>query len=199
MNIEYELKFRASPEQLEALARAYPENGHEIRMETVYYDTPRRTLSARRLTLRRRMENGVPVCTLKCPAGEIARGEFECSCQTIQEAIPELCKLSAMPELLELTREGLEEVCGARFTRRASILAFPEFTAELALDSGILTGGSREQPLYECEVELKSGSSQAMEAFAGELAAQYRLEPEPRSKFSRALALERGEGHGTAG
>lgn len=199
MNIEYELKFRASPEQLEALAWAYPEKAHEIRMETVYYDTPRRSLSARRLTLRRRMENGVPVCTLKCPAGEIARGEFECGCQSIQEAVPELCKLSGMQELLELTREGLEEVCGARFTRRASSLTLPDFTAELALDSGVLTGGGREQPLYECEVELKSGSTQAMEAFAQALAEQYRLEPEPRSKFSRALALERGESHGTAG
>lgn len=199
MNIEYELKFRASPEQLEALARAYPENSHEIRMETVYYDTPRRSLSARRLTLRRRLENGIPVCTLKCPAGKIARGEFECSCLEIRDAVPELCKLAGMPELLALTQEGLEEVCGARFTRRASILAFPEFTAELALDSGVLTGGGREQPLSECEIELKSGSAQAMEVFARELTKQYRLEPEPRSKFSRALALERGEGHGTAG
>lgn len=199
MNIEYELKFRASPEQLEALVRAYPDDARAIRMETVYYDTPRHTLSARRLTLRRRLENGIPVCTLKCPAGEIARGEFECSCQTIQEAIPKLCKLAGMPELLELTREGLEEVCGARFTRRASVLTMPDFTAELALDSGVLTGGGREQPLWECEIELKSGSTQAMEAFARELAKQYRLEPEPRSKFSRALALEKGESHGTAG
>ena len=60
---------------------------------------------------------------------------------------------------------------------------------ELALDSGILLGGGREEPLCEVEVELKSGSKSAATNFANILAATYGMKPEPKSKFARALAL----------
>ena len=64
---------------------------------------------------------------------------------------------------------------------------------ELALDRGVLTGGGREIPLCEVEVELKSGSREAVLAFAKELAQRFDLAPETRSKFRRALALAKGE------
>ena len=41
----------------------------------------------------------------------------------------------------------------------------------------------------EVEVELKSGSDEAATAFAKALATKYRLIPESRSKYKRALAL----------
>ena len=63
----------------------------------------------------------------------------------------------------------------------------------MALDQGELLGGSRREPLCEVEVELKTGSMEACDRFARELAVQFGLQPEPRSKFSRALALYKGE------
>ena len=81
-------------------------------------------------------------------------------------------------------------ICGARFPRLAKTLTLPDCTVELALDAGALMGGGRTEPLCEVEVELKSGSADAAEAFAAELARTFSLSPESRSKFARARALE---------
>ena len=86
MGREYELKFSALPEQLEAIAASL--SGPErITMETTYYDTPDGALSAQRITLRRRMENGRSVCTVKAPAADGSRGEWETECGDIRESI----------------------------------------------------------------------------------------------------------------
>ena len=62
---------------------------------------------------------------------------------------------------------------------------------ELALDQGILFSGEEEIPLCEIEVELKSGSREAADDFARQLADIYGLQPEEKSKFARALSLYR--------
>ena len=67
MGAEYERKFAAKPEDLAAIAAAYPGNYETICMQTVYYDTPSRALSGRHYTLRRRQENGISICTVKAP------------------------------------------------------------------------------------------------------------------------------------
>ena len=192
MGIEFELKYRANPAQ-QGLLLARFGSGRTISMETTYYDTPERLLSARHVTLRRRMENGVSVCTVKTPAGAAGRGEWECLCGDIRAAVPELCKLGAPEYVLLLTAAGIVPVCGARFTRRAVEVVTADFTAELALDSGVLLGGGREEPLCEVELELKSGNAKAMTAYMEDLAAQYGLTPEPHSKFRRAKALADNE------
>lgn len=192
MSMEYELKFRATPESLAAVEAAFSGHWAQIRMETAYYDTPSGALSARRYTLRRRLENGISVCTLKTPAGT-GRGEWETECETIEAAIPKLLSLGCPADLEQLTREGLVHICGAKFTRFAKIISCPECTIELALDSGQLTGGGKTEPLCEIEAELKTGTVQACDAFGKELADCFSLGPEEKSKFSRALALHKGE------
>ena len=60
MGREFELKYRAGAETLAHIREDL--GGFEpIAMETVYYDTPDRALSARHWTLRQRMENGIRV------------------------------------------------------------------------------------------------------------------------------------------
>lgn len=184
MGFEFELKFRATPEILQKIKKAYP-GGEEIRMQTTYYDTADGSLSAKRFTLRKRMENEESVCTLKTPGDGQMRGEFETRCKEIAEAIPELCKLSGE----NIPTEELVEVCGAKFTRYAKQLTLPDCMLELAVDEGILLGGGNEQPLYEIEVELKSGSQESVTAFARQLAKTYDLQEEERSKFARALEM----------
>ena len=188
MGREFELKFRAQPAQ-QALIRQRFGEFDTIEMETTYYDAPDRALSDRHITLRRRMEGGKSVCTLKTPSENGGRGEWELECDDIQTAIPELCKLSGWKALLILTAGGVEAVCGAKFTRLAKTLSLPECTVEIALDQGVLIGGGKEIPLCEVEVELKSGPEEAAVAFARELAAEYGLSSEEKSKFRRALAL----------
>lgn len=190
MGREFELKYAATAVQLDALRKRYTHLA-PIEMRTTYYDTLSGALSALHWTLRRRSENGVSVCTLKTPAPGFARSEWETHCTEITDALPALVSLGAPRELLALTAGGVAPVCGARFTRLAGLVEVPGCTVELALDRGVLTGGGREEPLCETEVELKSGSEAAAAEFARQLAAEFGLTPEPKSKVRRARALAR--------
>lgn len=192
MVTEYEWKFRGTPEILSAIDGAFMETGTEIAMETTYYDTPTGALSARHYTLRRRLENGESVCTLKTPAGA-ARQEFEVQCGDIFEAIAQLPAMGCPGDFAQLVHAGVVPICGARFTRIAKTVVMPECTVEIALDKGILMGGGKKIPLCEVEVELKSGDVRFCDLFAKTLAHRFGLKQESKSKFRRALDLFRGE------
>lgn len=188
MGREFELKYRSDDRTNEALQAEYgPFTA--ISMETTYYDTPKRELSLRRWTLRRRYENGVSVCTVKTPGSNGSRGEWETECEDILSAVETLISLGAPKELAALTCNGVTEVCAARFTRMAALLQQEDCTVELALDSGYLMGGGRKLPFAEVEVELKSGKEAGAVRFAEEIAKRFCLEPEPKSKQQRARAL----------
>lgn len=188
MGREFELKFAAKPEDLDILKGRFP-NLTRISMETTYYDTPNGELGNLHWTLRRRMENGRSVCTLKTPAGGFGRNEWETECADIEAALERLCGLGAPRQLLALTANGIVESCGARFTRLAGIIETDGAALELALDEGVLLGGGKELPFTEVEVELKEGSEEAAIRFASQLAGSLGLKPEPRSKVARARAL----------
>lgn len=187
MGVEFEVKFRATPEILEKIRQDLPGAETRFSMETTYYDTPAGDLSARHFTLRHRRENQISVCALKTPASQ-GRNEYEVVAPTIEEALPELCKLSG-----HTLPTQLQPVCGAKFQRIAKTLTIPGAVAELALDKGILTGGGKEIPLGELELELKDGDPAALVCYAAGLSAKYDLTEEKFSKFRRALALARGE------
>jgi len=191
MATEYELKFKATEDILAAIDVAFP-GSTVMEMETASYDTPTGAMSARRYTLRRRLENGVCVCTLKTPAGD-ARGEWETECGDIVGAIPKLIAMGAPADLEDMVKEGLVHICGAKFTRLAKTVSLPECTVEIALDKGVLLGGGKTESLCEAEVELKEGTKAACRVFAAELAARFGLVPEEKSKFARALRLYKGE------
>ena len=193
MGLEYEKKYRASREVLGSIDSALTEPSYRLEMETTYYDTPDGALSARKITLRRRLENGISVCTLKTPTGTAARGEFQVEKAEIADAIPKLCKLSGFDGLFTLTEKGIIPVCGAKFTRTARKVSFRDSTLEVALDRGVLTGGGKELPLYELEVELLSGEIGDADLYGKLLAAKFSLIEEKTSKFRRALALAKGE------
>ena len=185
---EFELKYQASPEILEKIREKYADFV-EISMETTYYDTPERDLKRLRWTLRRRLENGRSVCSLKTPGDFIRRGEWEVEAPCLEGAIGDLLALGAPEELGAYAAKGLSPVCGAKFLRRAALLTLPEGTVELALDQGVFLGGGKEQPFSEIEVELKSGSEETALAFGAQLAREYSLTPETKGKVERAMAL----------
>ena len=191
MGREFELKYAATKADLEILKGRYP-NLHPIAMETTYYDNEAGDFSRLKLTFRRRMENEKSICTRKTPADTWGRAEFEVECDDIMASVPLLRKEGAPVQLLLLTEHGVFPSCGAKFTRLAGLLEFPDFTAELALDEGVLLGGGRELPFTEVEVELKAGSEEALTAFAESLAAELGLKPEYKSKVARARQLADG-------
>ena len=147
----------------------------EIRMVTEYLDTPDRAIAARKWTLRRRMENGEAVYTIKTPGDGYARGEWESRKESLHEAVRELVRLGAPGELAELAARGVSRTCGVEFLRR---------TAELTLD-----GARRRRPFCEVELELVSGEAAPMLAFAAYLQEHHALREERKSKFVRASEL----------
>ena len=191
MGREFELKYSCAGADFEALKADF-DRFRTIEMETAYYDTFDAKLSFRHWTLRRRFENGVSVCTLKTPDPNGGRSEWEVEAPGIITGIPKLCRAGAPMELMAMTVGGIQEVCGAQFTRLALTLEVPGATVELALDRGRLFGNGREMPLLEVEVELKDGADGAAIAFAKLLEEKYHLVPEHRSKYNRALTLARG-------
>lgn len=188
MGRELELKFAASSETLDAMEEKYAPLT-PITMHTRYFDTPHQAFRGRRWTLRLRLENGRPICTLKTRLSDGSRGEYETESGDIVSAIPALLEQGAPAELEELAREGLEEVCGARFTRLARIIDVPGGRVELALDRGEFTGGGRTLPFTEAEAELKAGPDEVLARFGRALAEEFSLREEPRSKIQRAMAL----------
>ncbi len=191
MGREFELKFMATRQIFGEVVAEYGDF-REIRMETAYYDTPDGALSKRHITLRRRMENGVSVCTVKTPLSDGSRGEWEVEWSDPATMVTALCCAGAPGFLSELTKDGIQEVCGAKFIRLAKTVSGEGWEVELALDEGFLIGGGRAEPLCELEVELKSGNDASAMAFAKKLARKYDLRPENQSKFRRASRLAEG-------
>ena len=192
MGSEFELKYKATPEILSAVSAAISGDIKHFEMRTTYYDTVHHLLAGRHWTLRRRVENGVSICTFKAPGTNGARREFEVECDDIMEGGSALCKLSRERVLAGFASTGLVEVCGAAFHRIAITVQLEGAVAEVALDQGVLLGGGKELPLCELEVEQKSGDRNAVIAFAEALADRFALQPEPMSKFRRAANLAGG-------
>ena len=195
MGRELEVKYAASEDTLARIARdaavlRLAVSEEMIPMETTYFDSACGALSARKWTLRVRREGMRSVVTMKTAGDGHVRGEWEYEGDTVNDAAERLYALGAPEELAEILREQPIPVCGARFTRRALLLRFPDGSeAELALDSGVLFRAGRQIPLCEMELELKRGAETAMLELAERLAKAYDLRPEKLSKFVRAAAL----------
>lgn len=185
MGRELELKYRASQEQMAAIRRHYT-GFREIAMETTYFDTPERIMSARRETLRRRFENGTAIYALKTYLPDGSHGEWETAAPSLEEAMERLRAMGA-PGLPDT--KLLVPICGAAFTRSCLLLEVEGGKVELALDEGVLTGSGKTLPLREAELELKEGDDAALLTFGPKFAATYGLTAEPLSKFARAKSL----------
>lgn len=187
MGREFEIKYRLTRKALEALFQRFGPF-EAVSMETTYYDALDHGLSSRKWTLRRRLENGVSVCTLKTPCPDGGRGEWEAEAPDIASALKPLVCLGAPKELLTLAKD-LTAVCSAQFTRQKAKIPWGSSQLELALDQGKLLGGSKEAPIFEVEAEVKSGLDRDALAFGTWLETEYGLVPEPKSKYKRAREL----------
>ena len=195
--MERELKWHADARlHDEVAAWAAPLCTAETRydMDARYYDTADGMLAARRAGLRIRRENGESVCCLKCDVhtegAEHVREEYECPADTIEHGLAALPAVGAPAALCgALAQSGVTEICRVHFTRRALTLTYQGAVAELALDTGTLSRGTREAPLCEIELEAKSGTDEGFRALCARLSSAFFLRPEPRSKLARAMAL----------
>lgn len=193
---EFEIKYGLADQAqfdsvLELLRKRYPGSWDKIKMETDYYDTWDRQLSAKRWTLRIRNEGGVSVLTCKTPTEGRARGEWEIVEGCLPAGLMALVRKGAPDELMDLYHIPLRVWCGARYRRYRNLIDLDGAQVELAMDRGVLKSSSKELPFWELEAELKQGDPEVLTQWCNDLARELHLTEEPKSKFSRAMALSR--------
>ena len=156
-----------------------------IEMHATYYDTDDSLLSKKGISLRKRMENGVSVYTVKTSiskGGALAsRGEWQVNADSIPSALSLLRENADIPEyLFEICKNHRLCPCAETvFTRKTAPLAFG---AELCLDAGYLSGVE----FYELEIELTTCSALELIDFGTRLSEEFSLQPQPKSKLHRA-------------
>lgn len=168
----------------------------------IYLDTVERLILAARYACRRREQDEDILITLKglrSAKGAVhQREELEVSLPTA-EAVqrPAQWPASAVRErVLQLIGDRplrpLFELRQTRTVRQVCERDRP--VAEFSLDKVQLAIEGREQVYFELEVELEpQGTEDDLAAMVGYLQDTYRLEPEPRSKFERALSFLEGD------
>lgn len=182
--------FNAAP----VIAANARNKGSRKHLKSVYYDTPERLLRRNGLSLRVRRSGARFVQTVKTEAADdpLRRGEWQAS---VPSLAPDLAL--AMPFIPDKLRshieaQPLEVVFTADVHRHARIVDLPSGTVEIAFDRGELTAGDRSLPVSEIELELKSGSANAIYEIALRLAEHGAVKPSIRSKSARGFDLAAG-------
>ena len=88
MAVEYELKYRATPEILERVQADFPGDYTVTEMTTTYYDTPGNDLAKLFWTLRHRREGDKHICTLKTPPASTAAASMSGPARTSTRPSP---------------------------------------------------------------------------------------------------------------
>ncbi|MBF0172305.1 MAG: CYTH domain-containing protein [Magnetococcales bacterium] len=165
---------------------------------TTYLDTPGRALLAHGFGFRFRIETQTQRWQA-CLKGEgnivdgfSVRQEWE---QPIDGPVDRLSLLPEGPlrqQVLTLAPGGefLAPLVETAFLRRLLLLTLEEgCIMELALDQGEIRAGGKTLPLFEVELECKSGPTAPMLRFSHALRQRYPLIPSWNSKFALGLTL----------
>ena len=194
---EIELKLLVDPDRLagfneaEVIVANARNKGSRKHLKSVYYDTPGRTLRRNGLSLRVRQSGARFVQTVKADFADdpLRRGEWEAS---VSSMAPDIAlAMPFVPAKLgsDLAQGELEVVFTADIHRHARMVDLPSGTIEVAFDQGVLKSGDRSMPVSEIELELKSGSVNAIYDLALRLAEHGPVRPSIRSKSARGFDL----------
>ncbi len=200
MSTEIELKLALSPETARALARepvlaaATVKGPHTQRYYGVYYDTPEHALASSAIALRVRKQGRRWVQTVKeegrVEGGLHDRPEYE---SIVPDGQLNLSALATTPVAAFFTKPEVADRLAPLFVtdvrRTLRLLQTEGAEIEFALDRGELRAGERTDPICELELELKSGTTEAVYALALALQERHRLRIENRSKAERGHVL----------
>lgn len=201
MTVEIELKFIATPEVAEQLSvRLAPwPNVHTAaqKLTNIYYETSENTLRGYDMGLRVRGYGDRYEMTLKTAGKTIGglhqRPEFNVELKGADldirllppEVWPKGCDVDAL-------QAALSPVFSTHFAREKWVVTYRSSEIEVALDQGEVKAGELSEPLYEIELELKSGSREDLLAFAQEITAEGGLRLGSLSKAARGYHLAKG-------
>lgn len=201
MATETELKFRIPAAQLEAVRRAVATRSAQLQpLAAVYFDTPGHQLASARVALRLRDEGSGWVQTLKAEgSGALQRLEHNAVLPAGPLPTLDLSRHDGHPAAALLRKAlGREAASSLRERYRTEVrrtlrrLRSDGAVLELALDEGWIEAGGRRLALCELEIELISGSPQALLAVAARWAQRFGLLLDVRSKSERGHLLADG-------
>jgi len=198
--LEIELKLALPQEQVQAFLHLMARrrvNPVKQSLHTRYFDTPDFDLSRQGFALRVRRAGRRWLQTLKTEGqragGLSTREEYETPTQGGEldwARFPEVAQVRITDDL----RAKLETRFETRFTRTAwQIGGHGRARIEVALDVGEVCAGDRCLPICEIELELLSGSADALFELAQTWARQLDLLPFDISKAERGVRLAHGE------
>ncbi|MBA0035921.1 inorganic triphosphatase [Pantoea sp. BIGb0393] len=201
MTIEIELKFIATPQAAEKLAEklaAWPHQHVAARdLTNIYYETDDNQLRRWDMGLRIRGVDQRYEMTLKA-AGKTVGGLHQRPEYNVDITEPQLDIARLPAEIwpqgtdVALLQSRLEPLFSTHFQREAWLVQFGDSEIEVAFDRGEVTAGEFSEPLYEVELELKSGQRADILKFAEALITMGGLRLGSLSKAARGYQLAQG-------
>jgi inorganic triphosphatase YgiF len=199
--METELKLSLSGPELPRLL-SHPlltPTGHTQRLLNTYFDTPDLALQQRRMAVRERLAGEQWLLTVKT-AGQSQNGlsrrqEWEGPTTPGALQFNTLVDDAALAQDLITLRPNLRALFCTDFERQRWVIAHAGAQIEVALDQGCIhvPGTELSEPLLELELELLSGSEEALVALADALRqtpqGPVMLAPSDASKAQRGMAL----------
>lgn len=166
-----------------------------IQMAATYYDTADGLLSSVDAAFRTRREGNHYVATLKwndsVRDGMFEREELNINIEESQSHEPTLQVFAesenSRPLLNLVGDRPLYATIETDFIRHVMRVDTGSVIFEADLDIGTIKAGEVTLPICELELELYSGSSEAMEKIGRDLAQKFGLIPGVKSKFQRGL------------
>ena len=161
-------------------------------LETVYYDTPERTLFQRGMSLRVRRNGKHFIQTLKLLPDigrPLARRQWE---TPVDGMTPDLARLPTAEigdPVTSLATDALVPAFATKIRRHARRLDLPDASVEIMFDEGTIEAGTRQEALSEIEIELKSGNAGVLFDLGTQLLDAAPLQIGTRSKAERGYAL----------
>jgi inorganic triphosphatase YgiF len=196
---EIELKFVVGREHLGTLKRHPLLQGkpaEQLKLDAVYYDTPKDKLARSGMSLRVRQEGNTRLQTVKAEAdgGLVDRGEWEAptSAQTLDL---EALRRTPVGKLLNGTGRKLIPKVETHVHRSRWNLEIDGAEIELVVDEGQVLAGRASKDLSEVELELKDGPKDALFRVAKSLTSDVPLRLGVESKYQQGQALLRNN-HG---
>lgn len=198
---ETELKFRLGPGAVVRLSGHPALQGEQTtdHLRSVYFDTTDSLLRAAGFSLRVRATASGFVQTLKrqTAPGQTARDEWEVPVASEALDLPAL-KATPAHRLLKGRRRDLSPRFASTVVRRIRMVRLDGALIEAAFDAGELSAGAqsgseRREPIYELELELKSGDPSVLFTLARRLARDLSIVPVFESKSERGYRLANGE------
>lgn len=205
MGIEREIKLALPANQVSAATRWFVARtgsaGQPVALANIYFDTPALTLARSKSALRLRHTPDGWLQTFKtagtASSGMHSRHEWEMP--IVGEALEidtllQACDEPTVAAALRAAAPDLIEMFRTNFTRTLWQLASKGATVEAAIDQGVVlanvNGESRQAPILEVELELKSGDETALHELTNELCRNVPgLTPDDISKAQRGYRL----------